>query len=201
LVRRCLIEFAPPRQLRRWPSNLMKRTIAVALVFAACLTASASALHSRPVVAKFGGECEGRPFQPTPKLARMIHRVKNRQRHEPCNSKFCDGAFAYDLNGDGGSEYFVRLTCGVTGNCTWGIFSDHPARLLGVFDAQFFYIHRRNAAWSPLSAYTREGGSEGIISTFRNRNGTYVQTSKRTEIGYPDNPQPFLKRMGVPNCN
>jgi hypothetical protein len=35
----------------------------------------------------------------------------------------------------------------------------------------------------------------------RNRHGTYVQTSERTERGYYGNSQPFLKRMGVPKCS
>jgi hypothetical protein len=179
----------------------MKRNIVSAFVFAACLTTSATPVNATPVVAKFGGECEGRSFQPGPKLARLIQRVKNRQRHPPCDSKFCEGSFAYDLNGDGRLEHFVRLTCGATGNCTWGIFSHHRARLLGTFDAWFFYIHRRSASWNALSTYTREGADEGIIATLRNRRGRYVQTSERTERGYYGNWQPFLKRMGVPKCS
>ncbi len=179
----------------------MKRNISSAVLLAACLVTSVAATHSSPVVAKFGGECEGTPFHPAPTLARLIRRVKNRQRNQPCDSKFCDGAFAYDLNGDGRLEYFVRLTCGATGNCTWGIFSSHPARLLGVFDAMFFYIHRRAGSWNPLTTYTREGADEGIIATFRIRNGRYRQRSERTEKGYYGNYQPFLKRMGVPKCS
>jgi hypothetical protein len=177
----------------------MKRNIAFALVFVACVTTSA-AHHSAPVVAKFGGECEGASFQPTPKLASLIRRARRRYRN-PCDSAFCDGAFAYDLNGDGRQEYFLRLACGGTGNCTWGIFSDRPARLRGTFIAWFFYIHRRNASWNALSTYTREGGDQGIIATLRNRRGTYVLTSERTEHGYYSNWQPFLKRMGVPKCS
>ena len=179
----------------------MNRKVAVILVLATFVGTLPAGTRRAPVVARFGGECEGRRFQPTARLARLIHRTKQHQRHEPCDSKFCEGAFAYDLNSDGRAEYFVRLTCCATGNCTWGIFSDHPARLRGVIDAQFFYIHRRTASWNALSTYTREGGDEGIIATFRNLRGSYVQTSERTERGYHDNPQPFLKRMGVPNCN
>ena len=189
------VNSAVGRQIR------MKRKLAAIMVLAACVGTSPAATRRAPVVTKFGGECEGRPFQPTPRLASLIHRIKQRQRHEPCASKFCDGAFAYDLNGDGRQEYFVRLNCGATGNCTWGIFSDRPARLRGTIDAWFFYIHRRNASWNALTTYTREGADEGIIATFRNRNGRYVQTSERTEHGYYGNYQPFLKRMGVPKCS
>jgi hypothetical protein len=180
--------------------NHMKRNIAAAILFITCLGTSSAPAFRGAVVARFGGECEGSPFPSTPRLAGLIHRTKRRLRHEPCDSKFCDGAFSYDLNGDGRKEYFVRLTCGATGNCTWGIFSDHPARLLGVFDAQFFYIHQRNAAWSPLTTYTREGGDECIIATWRNRRRTYVLISERSERGSDGDCQPFLKRMGVPKC-
>jgi len=177
----------------------MKRSIASALVFITCVVTSA-ATHPGPVVAKFGGECEGTSFQPTPKLASLIRRVRLGYQNS-CDSSFCNGAFLYDLNGDGRPELFLRLACGGTGNCTWGIFSDRPARLRGTFSAWFFYIHRRNASWNALTTYTRVGGDEGVIATLRNRRGTYVQTSERTERGYYGNWQPFLTRMGVPKCS
>src|SRR5437773_11041344 len=41
-----------------------------------------------------------------------------------------DRAVAQDLNGDGYAEYLVPLTCGATGNCTWGIFGNSPVRQL-----------------------------------------------------------------------
>ena len=153
-----------------------------------------------PVVAMFGGECQGVPFRPSPRLERLIQKTKQREI-SPCEGPFCQAAFIYDLNGDGGNEYFVRLRCGATGNCTWGVFSDSPARLRGTFTAWFFYIHRRVRGWSALSTYTREGGDQGVIATLTNRRRAYIQTSERTERGYYGNPQPFLKRMGVPKCD
>src|SRR5687767_9222185 len=71
------------------------------------------------VVAKFGGECQGVPFRSSQRLEKLIQKTKQLES-SPCNWSFCDGAFAYDLNGDGRKEYFVRLGCGATGNCTWG---------------------------------------------------------------------------------
>jgi len=153
-----------------------------------------------PVVAKFGGECEGSLFHPSPQLDQLIQKTKQLER-SPCHSPLCDKAFPYDLNGDGRNEFFVRLGCGATGNCTWGIFSDKPARPRGTFTAWFFYLHRREGAWSPLTAYAREGGDQGVITTLANRRGKYVQTSERTEQGYYGNWQPFLRRMGVPKCS
>ena len=178
----------------------MRRKIAAVLLFVAFLATSSAAMHPARVVAKFGGECAGANFNPTPKLAALIRRVKLRQQR-PCDSEFCSRAFRFDLNADGRNEYFVRLSCGATGNCTWGIFSDRPARLRGVISAWFFYVHRRKDSWNTLTTYTRVGGDEGVIATLHNRRGTYVQTSERTERGDYRDPQPFLTRMGVPKCS
>lgn len=153
-----------------------------------------------PVVAKFGGECQGASFHSSARLKRLIQKSKQRTS-SPCDWPFCDGASAFDLNGDRRNEFFVPLSCGATGNCIWGIFSDRPARLRGVFTAWFFYIHRRTDTWSALTTYTREGGDQGVIATLASRRGKYIQTSERTEKGYYGNPQPFLKRMGVPKCS
>jgi len=150
----------------------MRCEILSVFFFAACLGTTAAATPQARVVASFGGECEGIPFQPSPKLASLIRRIKQAQRN-PCDWKFCDGVFAYDLNGDGRQEYFVRLACGATGNCKWGIFSDRRARLRGTFTAWFFYIHQRTASWNALTTYIREGGDQGVIVTLRSRNGAY----------------------------
>lgn len=178
----------------------MRRGIFSVFFFATCLVMTAAATSQTQVVASFGGECEGTRFQPSRELSSLIHRVKQRQQNS-CDGNFCDGVFAYDLNGDGRQEYFVRLACGATGNCKWAIFSDGRARLRGTFTAWFFYIHRRTTSWNALTAYIREGGDQGVVVTLRNRRGVYVQTSERIEHGYAGNSQPFLKRMGVPKCS
>ena len=166
----------------------------------AAFFATAAGSSQAQVVASFGGECEGMRFKPSPKLASLVRRVKQDQRN-PCNWPFCEGVFAYDLNGDGGQEYFVRLACGATGNCKWGIFSDKGARLRGTFTAWFFYIHRRTGSWNALTGYIREGSNQGIIVRLRNRRGAYVQRSETTEHGYEGNDHPYLKRMGIPKCS
>jgi hypothetical protein len=180
-------------------------TFAQTILLLGCFTVvmPLSAVERRPkiapVVAKFGGECRGANFHPSRRLEQLIKETKQGDV-SPCDTTFCGGAFAYDLNGDGRNEYFVRIACGATGNCSWGIFSDNPARLRGVFTAWFFYLHRRAGSWSALTTYTREGGDQGVIATLVKRREKYVQTSERTEKGYYGNPQPFLRRMGVPNC-
>lgn len=152
------------------------------------------------VLARFGGECEGIRFQPSAKLESLVHHVKQGER-KPCDWPFCEGVFTYDLNGDGRQEYFVRLACGATGNCKWGIFSDRPAKLRGTFTGWFFYIHRRIGSWNALSAYIREGASQGVILRLHNRRGTYVQRSETTDYGYQGNDHPFLRHIGIPKCS
>lgn len=182
----------------------MRALIPIIIVFGCFAAVSLPAFGRRPtassVVAKFGGECQGATFRRSSRLNQLISKARQREK-TPCDWSFCDGAFAYDLNGDGEKEYFVRLGCGATGNCNWGIFSDGPAQLHGTFTAWFFYLHKRGGVWSPLTTYTREGGDQGVITTLVNRRGTYTQTSERTEKGYYGNWQPFLKRMGVPRCS
>jgi hypothetical protein len=181
----------------------MRKLIAVILLLV-CVVAPTSARAGRPkarrVVAKFGGECEGEPFRPSPRLRRMVERMRQRMDN-PCSGSFCeDYAFRYDLDGDRKAELFVRLSCGMTGNCLWGVFSDYPARHLGVISAWFFYVHRRAGGWSALTSYGRMGGVDGVVHTYAYRRGKYVETSQRMDRGYYHHSHPFLERMGVPDC-
>lgn len=175
------------------------RKILSAFLFAACLAITAATARAQAVTG-FGGECEGKRFQLSPQLTSLVHRMKQGKR-SACDWPFCEGVFAYDLNGDGRREYFVRLACGATGNCEWGIFSDKPVRLRGTFTAWFFYIHPRTGSWNALSGYIREGGVDGVIVRLRNRRGVYVQTSETEDHGYSGNYHPFLNRMGFPQCS
>ena len=174
--------------------------LSVVIVFLMTVSAEGKRPKASTVVAKFGGECQGVTFHPSPRLKRLIEKSEQRAS-PPVDGPCCNDAFAYDLNGDGRKEYFVRLACGATGNCTWGIFSETPARLRGEFTAWFFYVHPRTGSWNSLTTYTREGGDQGVIATLASRRGRYVQTSERTERGDYRDPQPFLTRMGIPKCS
>lgn len=118
----------------------------------------------------------------------------------PCSGPYCEYAFAYDLDGDRRAELFVRLSCGGTGNCTYGVFSDYPARQHGVIHAWFFYVHRRAGGWSALTTYWRQGGEDGYVAAYAYRKGRYVMTFERLVEGYYHHPHPFLERVGVPDC-
>ena len=180
---------------------MIKFTLLVLLIVAIAPMPYVFAMKATiPVVAKFGGECRTTPFKPSASLKLLIDKRSQRDSF-PAPLPFGYSAFAFDLNSDGRDEYFVPLSCGGTGNCEWGIFSAHPAKLRGTFTAWFFYIHQRAKSWRRLSTYVREGGDQGEVGTFSNRRGKYVQMSSRTEHGYPGNWQPFLKKMGIPKCS
>ena len=183
------------------------RNLVAAILLLACVVAHAPAQaraarrKSTPVLAKFGGECEGEPFRPSPRLKGLVERMR-RETGNPCTGSFCeDYAFRYDLDGDGKGEWFVRLRCGATGNCRWGIFNDYPARSRGVISAWFFYIHRRAGGWSALTTYEREGGENGVVIRYAYRGGRYVLRLYRRDMGYYGNYHPFLNRMGIPDCS
>jgi hypothetical protein len=180
----------------------MRNLVAVILLLG-CVAAPAPARAGRPkarrVVAKFGGECRGEPFRPSPRLRRMVERLRQKTGN-PCEGPYCEYAFAYDLDGDRRAELFVRLSCGVTGNCTYGVFSDYPARQHGIIHAWFFYAHRRAGGWSALTTYGRNGGMDGYLTVYAYRKGRYVVTFERPDEGYYQHPHPFLERVGLPHC-
>jgi hypothetical protein len=147
----------------------------------------------------FGGECPGAKYEISATLKTVIAENRKIMRN-PCDGEFCDNYFAYDLNRDRNNEYFVRLGCGATGNCVYGIFSDNPAKLLGKFEAWFFYVEKGGGKLSRIKTYTREGGNQGVVTSLSFRSKKYVQTSERTEHGYSKHPQPFLEKMGYPKC-
>jgi hypothetical protein len=186
------------------------RAFVVSLLLLGCAVMPASARaggrKATRVVARFGGECRGEPFRPSKRLRRMVERLRmaehlRRQTGDPCEWMYCDYAFAYDLDGDRRAELFVRLSCGGAGNCTYGVFSDYPARQHGIIHAWFFYVHKRAGGWSALTTYGRNGGMDGHLAVYAYRKGRYVVTFERPDEGYYQHSHPFLERMGVPNCS
>ncbi len=110
-----------------------------------------------------------------------------------------DRAFVFDLNRDHKPEYFVPLDCGATGNCTWGVFTLKPLKLLGLIGGQYIYVHKRSGRYPDILTYTHMSASEGIISTFSFRKKKYVWLGDEypTEVrgGIYGNPIPgFLKK-------
>ncbi len=175
--------------------NFVRQIVRIIALGSTCV---ATTLPS--VVAKFGGECSG-PTTITSKSMRHLIERKRQQLTSVCQDSSCNEAFSFDLNSDGKIEHFVRLSCGGTGNCIWGIYAENPVRQIGQFEAWFFYIHKRGASWSLLSTYTREGAEQGVITRLAFRRKAYRQISERTERGDYYDHQPFLTKMGIPKCS
>lgn len=79
---------------------------------------------------------------------------------------FADRAFAYDLNRDGRPEYFVPLNCGATGNCTYGVFTLNPKRLLGKVNGEYIYAHAHRGTWPDLITYAHFTVVEGDVYAY-----------------------------------
>jgi hypothetical protein len=110
------------------------------MMFFLFITSTGLNLAQSNVEARFGGECTGEKISVSKRLSLLIQRQKPKTELS-CQENSCDDVFVYDLNGDQRPEYFIRLNCGGTGNCRWGVFSDRPAKMQGQFSAWFFYIH------------------------------------------------------------
>jgi hypothetical protein len=87
-------------------------------------------------------------------------------------------AFEFDLNRDGKPEYFVPLECGATGNCSWGIFTTSPSRLIGVVNAQDIYVVKTRHGWSDIETYVSSSASDGYLQRYGLRRGRYRQISR-----------------------
>lgn len=150
----------------------------------------------------FGGECSGAKNRPSESLQVEVkkHRIGTTYQDCDVNDDMCGGWFAFDLNLDDGNEYFVRLGCGATGNCTYGIFGDKPVRLISKFTAWYFWIEKGNTAWPKIIAYEREGGDQGYITTYVFGRGKYRRSSGRAEK-FVSTEKSFPEKMGFPVCH
>lgn len=149
----------------------------------------------------FGGECPGAKNKLSDSLQKEIKRNRIGTIYQDCdvNEEMCGGSFAFDLDLDGRKEYFVRLGCGATGNCTYGIFGDQPVRLISTFTAWYLWIEKSNTAWPKIIAYEREGGDQGYITTYAFGRGKYRRSSGRTER-FGSTEKSFPEKMGIPDC-
>lgn len=178
---------------------MLKVGIALLLLFALAFQITAQKVHR--TVASFGGECSGTTNVFSKDLGALIADKKNGNNYENCLStnEMCANSFNFDLNGDKRNEYFVRLSCGATGNCTYGVFEDGPARLLGEFTAWFFWVDPAGPAWRKITTYVREGGDQGYIRSYSYSRGKYYATAGRRER-FDSSQKSFPEKMGMPDC-
>ena len=76
-------------------------------------------------------------------------------------AKWGDRAVAVELGGPPGPEYLVPLSCGATGNCTWGILADHPPRSVGITGGAFVIIRPKEHGWAEIESFSSYGAGEG----------------------------------------
>jgi len=127
---------------------------------------------SGKTLVKFDWNCASSSQYPSARLRRAVQ-IALRGDYAGVKT-WADRAFVFDLNGDRKSEYFVPLVCGATGNCTWGMFASNPARLLGVVNGEYVYVHQRKGEWPTIITYGRLNVVEGTLYTYRFRKGRYV---------------------------
>lgn len=157
-----------------------KRPVVCALLaIAFCLPAVAQNRYWREIkkkaLVKFDWNCASPATLPKASLSRHIeHALKG---EAATTQYYADRAFAYDLNRDGKPEYFVPLSCGGTGNCTFGLFRLNPTRFLGKINGEYVYLHARRGGWPDLITYGHFTAVEGDLFTYSFRRGRYQQLS------------------------
>jgi hypothetical protein len=119
-------------------------------------------------------------------------------KHQKFAEGMPDRAFAFDLNRDGRSEYFIPLDCGAVGNCTWGVLALGPPRFLGTVNGQYIFVHKHTGRWPDIVTYGHLSAIEGSLDTYIFRNERYRLSGKRIPIGPEDR---TLEIQNVPGRN
>jgi len=84
-----------------------------------------------------------------------------------------DRAVSLRLRKDKPPVYFVPLTCGTTGNCTWGVVDSSPAKSLGVFAGAVVQVETAGSGWPPIRVFTSGAGGDTRIETLKLMDGQY----------------------------
>jgi hypothetical protein len=140
-------------------------------------------IRGKPLL-KFDWNCASPSAYPKGELGRIVRASARRENVEV--EAEADRAFVLDLNGDRKPEYFVPLVCGVTGNCTWGVFALNPARSLGIINGQYVYVHRGAGHWPTMITYGHLSAAEGSLGTYRFSRGRYAHTGDSYPVGPAD---------------
>jgi len=125
--------------------------------------------HQRLI--EFDWNCTTTSAYPRAKLGRIVEDTI--RRNDFRYKLWSDRAFAFDLNGDRRNEYFVPIVCGAVGNCTWGVFTVGPTKLIGLINGQFIYAPRRSGHYPILITYAHENSSDGALATYILRDSEY----------------------------
>ncbi|HET8946705.1 MAG TPA: hypothetical protein VFQ07_06960, partial [Candidatus Polarisedimenticolia bacterium] len=84
-----------------------------------------------------------------------------------------DRAVSLRLRKDHAPVYFVPLTCGTTGNCTWGVVDSSPAKSLGVFAGAVVQVETAGSGWPSIQVFTSGAGGESRLEILKVMDGQY----------------------------
>jgi len=141
------------------------------------LLLAASPAQAQTSLVKFSYECASMEVFKSAKLDQIVPRIL---KHYPNPDTHVNRAFAFDLNGDNQSEYFVPFGCGAVGNCDWAVFSS--GRFLGMVNGQYIYVYQARSGWPRIFAYGHLSAAEGALETYR-FNQRYVRQKPPYAVG------------------
>ena len=84
-----------------------------------------------------------------------------------------DRAVSLRLRSDHAPVYFVPLTCGTTGNCTWGIVDSAPAKSLGVFAGAVVQVETGGSGWPAVQVFTSGSDGQSRFETLKMTDNQY----------------------------
>ena len=172
-----------------------------ALAASAAMTPPTSDFSDGRIVSRFTFGCTTvKAFQPAV-LGPAIADAMKRHRDDGV-AVWGDRAFRFDLNTDGRTEYFVPLSCGATGNCSWAVVSGSPPKVIGEFTAEAIFVHAHNEAnpWSTLTIYERSGLPDGSVSQYTLDPATGEYSLLWTEDLHGIVTEAFKAGIGWPTC-
>jgi hypothetical protein len=117
-----------------------------------------------------------------------------------------DRIYIVDLNKDNSPEYIVPFDCGGTGNCSFLIFADHPARILGEINAEYIIFEPQANKWPDIMEYGHMSAGEGVIYGYTFKDGQYQEDPKvHYEVydsidGKTHTKTDFFKQLGPVKC-
>ena len=126
------------------------------------LLLAASPAQAQTSLVKFSYDCASTETFESAKLNEVVPRIL---KHYPNPDSKVNRAFAFDLNGDNQSEYFVPFSCGAVGNCDWAVFSGN--RFLGMVNGQYIYVYQGRNGWPRIFSLGHLSAVEGALETYR----------------------------------
>ena len=88
-------------------------------------------------------------------------------------AKWGDRAVPVRLRRADALSYFVPVSCGATGNCTWAIVASSPARSLGTATGAVIFVKTGGREWPSVNAFSTMGAGQGAIETLEFSSDAY----------------------------